>query len=138
MKRICKFCQKEIPQEAHKSRVFCSYECRSLFTKMKYEQFNPDTFRGKTSATTGAISELRVAVDLLAKGYDVFRALSPNCPCDLAILKGERLLRVEVRTTFISTAGKLYKAKNKRDDMNSIDVYAWVLPDKIIYEPALE
>ena len=72
------------------------------------------------------------------KGYNVFRALSPSCPCDLAILKDHKLFKVEVRTAHISTSGKIYKVKNKSDIHNNIDVYAWVLPDEIIYEPELE
>ena len=135
-KKVCKQCGKQIT--GHRGAKYCSYECRALFAKMRYKQFNPDTLKGKTSATTGAISELRVAIDLLANGYDVFRALSPNCPCDLAILKGNKLLRVEVRTSFISVTGKIFKTKNQRDGKNNIDIFAWVLPDKIIYEPELE
>ena len=34
-------------------------------------------------ATRGAIAELRVATDLLARGYHVFRSVSPASPCDL-------------------------------------------------------
>lgn len=42
--------------------------------------------------------ELVVATDLLRRGYDVFRSLSPASTCDLAILKNRRLIRVEVTT----------------------------------------
>jgi len=117
-------------------RKFCSPKCSDAYWKGKYLELNP--FKGKTSATTGAISELRACVDLLAKGYDVFRALSPNCPCDLAVLKDNKLLRIEVRTGHVSTSGKLYRTKGKGDEINNIDIYAWVLPDRIIYEPELE
>ena len=91
---------------------------------------------GKSIVTAGAISELRVAIDLLSKGYNVFRSLSPACPCDFVILKDKQLLRVEVRTTHISSTGKPYKAISKHDD--PIDIYAWVLPNEIIYEPFLD
>ena len=133
--RFCAQCH--IVLEGVKTR-YCSYECREDFTRAKFKELNPDTMKGETSATTGAISELRVAVDLLANGYNVFRALSPNCPCDLAILKNNKLLRLEVRTTFMSITGKPYKTKGKKDDPNNIDIYAWVLPDRIIYEPELK
>lgn len=138
MKRICLFCQKELPKDAHGSRKYCSYECISAFNKAKYRGFNPNDLKGNSRATTGAISELRVSVDLLSKGYNVFRALSPNGPCDLAVLRDDKLLRIEVRTTYISYTGKPYKTKNKKDDPNNIDHYAWVLPNEIIYEPELE
>jgi hypothetical protein len=46
----------------------------------------------------GVLSELVVCVDLLQKGYEVFRGVSPSCSCDLAILKNGKLKRVEVTT----------------------------------------
>lgn len=81
---------------------------------------------------------MRVAVDLLSRGYNVFRALSPSCPCDLAVLKNGKLVRVEVRTTWESAKSGIYKRIGRKDDPDSIDLYAWVLPDRIVYEPELE
>ena len=135
MEKVCIICGTKILKNGQK---YCSYECAKLANRRRFKEVNPDTLRGKTSATTGAISELRVAIDLLAKGYDVFRALSPNCPCDLAILKDHKLLRIEVRTTHISTSGKMYRTISQTDDKGNIDIYARVLPDKIIYEPELD
>jgi len=43
-----------------------------------------------SSGTTGAISELVAAADLMRHGYHVFRALSPNCPSDLVIYRTVR------------------------------------------------
>lgn len=133
MKR-CQTCGKEIGKSRYK---FCSAECLKESSRKGYQKLNPTTFRGTTSATTGAISELRAAVDLLSKGFNVFRALSPSCPCDLAVLKDGQLLKIEVRTAYVSTSGKLYRNINKRDNSDNIDAYAWVLPDKVVYEPEL-
>lgn len=44
----------------------------------------------------GAIGEMLVTVDLMRKGFDVFRAISPSCPCDLIALRGIQMVRVEV------------------------------------------
>ena len=38
------------------------------------------------------------AVDLMKRGYEVFRALSPACSCDLIALGPFGALRIEVRT----------------------------------------
>jgi hypothetical protein len=82
----------------------------------------------------GAIGELIVAADLLKKGYHVFRSCSPSCPCDLAILKDEKLFRVEVKTTQYSRPNsgdslrKKYEAKG-----NTFDVFAHVSKDGIYY-----
>lgn len=39
-----------------------------------------------------------MSADLLAAGFEVFRALSPACSCDLIVLSKGKLVRVEVRT----------------------------------------
>ena len=50
-------------------------------------------------ATVGAIGELRVCADLLERGYEVFRALDQaRHSCDLIALKGNLILRIEVRS----------------------------------------
>lgn len=60
-----------------------------------------------SSSTVGAVGELRVAADLLTKGFEVFRALSPTCSCDLLAMKDGRIIRIECRT---NTAGNLQRA----------------------------
>ena len=44
----------------------------------------------------GAEGELRVTVDLMGKGYEVYRAMSPSASVDLIVLKDSKALRVEV------------------------------------------
>jgi len=74
-----------------------------------------------------------VAVDLLARGYEVFHAFSPSCSCDLAILKDRSLLRVEVKTGY-RWKGKVHHAK-PRD--GCFDIIAVVIEgEPVIYEPS--
>jgi hypothetical protein len=88
---------------------------------------------GVCTATIGAIGELKVCVDLLKKGYAVFRSVSPACFCDLVIAKDGRLTTVEVRTGKRNARGELsYPHENRAE------VMAIVLPDEIIYLPELE
>jgi hypothetical protein len=54
--------------------------------------------KGLSASTIGAISELAVCADLLSKGYDVFRSVSPGAQCDLIAQKDGNLIRVEVKT----------------------------------------
>lgn len=90
---------------------------------------------GIAAPTVGTISELLAAADLLTRGYAVFRALSPACPSDLAILKDGRLITVEVRTAYWNRANnKLIYAK--RADPSHL--YALVVGNKVHYEPPLE
>jgi hypothetical protein len=92
---------------------------------------------GLPSGTTGAISELLVSSDLLRRGYAVFRALSPSCSCDLAILKGGRLFRVEVRTAYRHQ--KTRRLFYPKVDPEKSDIAALVVGGtEIIYIPELE
>jgi len=135
MEHFCVYCGKKLPTIKWK---YCGHQCKAEFLKAKFKQENPTLLRGNSSSTTGAISELRVAVDLMAKGFDVFRALSPACPCDIVVAKNNTLLRIQVRTSYISVSGKMYKHASKRDNPDDIDLYAWVLPNEILYEPSLD
>src|SRR5229473_1308913 len=65
--------------------LYCSPKCAAEAARRRngvIRQF-PDLSASKV----GAISELVVTADLLAKGFDVFRALSPAASCDLAIVR---------------------------------------------------
>lgn len=88
------------------------------------------------SGTKGAVGELRVAVDLFERGYEVFRSLAQCCSCDLLVLKSGKILRVEVRT--VPVAKEKWWRNKRAKDSGRQDVFAWVLPDRIIYEPSLE
>lgn len=82
----------------------------------------------------GAIGELRVSADLLARGYDVFRAVSPCAKVDLVALKGGRTIRVEVKTgAYSGLKGKVYHIPL---NPSRFDVLAIALPDRIAYEPS--
>ena len=85
------------------------------------------------TGTTGAIQELRVAADLLIRGYAVFRSLSPACSCDLAVIKDKKLIRIEVASAYILKTGKAYFAKHNKD---LYDIMALVFKDgRIEYRP---
>lgn len=135
--RNCKLCGKEIPKRRARHRaLYCSDACRQEELRELYRINNPRAIN-TSPATKGAISELRVAADLLYKGYGVFRALSPSCPCDLAILEGDKLIRVEVKTAYYTSSNNSiqHSASIKNGDY---DILALVLHDRIIYQPSLE
>lgn len=87
-----------------------------------------------TNSDHGALNELRVSIDLMAKGYKLFRALNPNSPFDLVAYKEDKLYRIEVRTGVFKKDGTLGYRKKDRD---KTDIYAWVMPNTIIYEPLI-
>ena len=113
---------------------FCSKKCRNDSNYNRYFTRSAYKANGISTGTVGAISDLRVCVDLLTKGYAVFRALSQSCPCDLAILKDGRLLTIESRT---GTENKETGTINWSKAHFKSDHFAVVLPDRIFYDPEL-
>jgi hypothetical protein len=98
--------------------------------------------RGRTATThskTGAASELLVAADLLGRGIDAFRAVSPDAPCDLMALKGITSARVEVKTVpKRAKTGLPYRVRYQ--DWGKCDILALYYPAEglIEYWPALD
>ena len=87
------------------------------------------------SGKRGAINELRVAIDLTVNGYDVFRAISQSCSCDLIGYKNNHCYRIEVTTGLYGKRGKLQWPPH---DTNLYDVLAVVVwGDEIVYQPTL-
>jgi hypothetical protein len=97
----------------------------------------PTTMRVSTG-TRGRTSELIVQQDLLARGWEVFDAVSPNCKCDLMISRpgSSRSYRVEVKTTsrYTYPDGRVI-AHTPGTTRNVFDVLAVVDGWKITYTP---
>jgi len=131
MEKTCTECSKTFESSRHNAK-YCSRECRYSHNQL---YFIKSSYPGISTGTVGAIGELRVSMDLLIKGFEVFRAVSPSCSCDLAILRNGILLRVEVRTGYeIPKTGKMVFNQVKN---NKADVLAIVLRDRIVYQPDL-
>jgi hypothetical protein len=114
--------------------VFCSDHCYCEDRRVDWKSRNPDRLH-IARPTVGAISELVVAADLLARGYEVFRALSPSCSCDLAILTDGTMIRVEVRTGSLLKNGGISFGW-KESDRARHDVLAVVVNGSIEYRPS--
>ena len=65
----------------------------------------------------GTLSELLVCVDLLSKGWCVYRAMDPQADCDVIATRGPELVRVEVKTD-----GPRIKLKTKRGKFDILAV----------------
>lgn len=128
----CKTCGK--PFDGDGRTVYCGEGCRKENVERRYRKLNPRSTL--PSSTVGAIGELLVCTDLLRRGYEVFRSVSPNCSCDLAVLKNGTLLRIEVRTGHRAANGKIYWPIKKSDQEKS-DHFAVVTDGEIEYHPDL-
>jgi PD-(D/E)XK endonuclease len=76
----------------------------------------------------GAIGEQQVVLDLLERGYEVFKACNPSAPYDLIVDTGYSLERVEVKMNNSRTHSAKYKTP--------ADVLAMVVSrTEILYTP---
>lgn len=82
---------------------------------------------GLPTATTGALAELVVAADLLRRGFEVYRAVSPAAKSDLVIVRDGRILRVQVKTTYRRANGKLMGRCRATDALDPSEVWAFVV-----------
>ena len=130
--RVCRVCEKCF-ETTRRQQVFCSHDCSKAFSARGHSERNPR--QPLPTNTVGAIAELIVAVDLLRRGYSVFRALSPSCNCDLAVLKNHSLCRVEVKSAYLTVRGELSYPKC---DASKFDVIALVRNSQIVYRPDIE
>jgi hypothetical protein len=133
----CFYCKKPLnTKKLRRNAMYCSRACRNAQQVVEWNELNPGR-KNIPTASVGAISELLVAADLLGRGYEVFRAVSPACSCDLAILSSGVLTRVEVRTGVIGKTGKVYVSFSKKHDVGRSDVLAVVVNGQITYTPEL-
>lgn len=81
--------------------------CGTYFARVVFQQYCSrkcwvhvqKQSKGEVSTgTQGAIAELSISADLLRKGYNVFRAISPACAYDLVASKFSEVWHIEVRT----------------------------------------
>jgi hypothetical protein len=132
---LCEHCGTEFDphKNSNAKRVkYCSKQCRQA----AHNKLKP-VYPGLSTGKVGAIGELRVSADLLARGYDVYRAVSQASDCDLVAIKDSVTLRIEVRTGQVNPNGSIAYRKSTRDCGKS-DHYTVVLTDQIIYVPCLE
>ncbi len=128
--RICRGCGMPF-ETTNTPKVFCKDTCRR-----KVATLMPSIGReySLSTGTVGALSELRVAIDLMLRGFHVYRAQSPAAPVDLMIFKnGELPLKVEVKTGH-ERNGHLYIPPLKT---NNHDILAIATPTEIHYMPEL-
>lgn len=89
-----------------------------------------------SSHTIGCIGEMLVCADLMQKGWDVYRSISPHAPVDLMARRDRKTVAVEVRSGRKKLDGRVVFGKPLRE--KSWEVIAVVLPDgEIHYQPEM-
>lgn len=133
--KLCVRCQAPISIGRVRRRAkFCTNDCSSANTRELFAVNNPRI--PVPTGTVGAISEMRVAVDLFTRGFSVFRALSPACGCDLIAMRGDAVFRVEVKTAYIGLRGVRCAPKARND---CFDIMAYAYKSGLVeYDPPLK
>jgi predicted nucleic acid-binding Zn ribbon protein len=112
------------------NKKYCSAKCGYLaFRKRQNKKYDIPLSKG----TIGALHELVVSAELMRKGFHVFRAQSPSCPCDLIAMNQGDILRIEVTTGTYFMNGKT--GFPPRKDEHKFDILAIVFHDgKILWK----
>lgn len=82
-------------------------------------------------SAVGAASELLVCVDLMNRGYEVFRALCPHASVDLLAMKDGAVYKVQVKTGKLTNRSRLLISL--RHDIGRYDLLAVVVRDHGIF-----
>ncbi len=132
--RRCVICDAVLTWKPHWT-PWCGEQCKQKYITRQKERdggLNPPVGVYQP-ATLGAIKEYEVVIDLLKKGYDVYRACSPNSVCDLVTIKDGKVIRIEVTTGRYTPKEGRYHFDNHQAASDGFDIIAVVLHDKIIY-----
>jgi hypothetical protein len=94
---------------------------------------------GFSKSSTGTLNELLTCADLIKRGWHTFRSVTPDSPCDLVAVKGEAVVRVEVKTAreYTKPSGERYVVYPKPSATQRYDVLATVLDGVVTYMPTL-
>lgn len=138
-KRDCCYCKLPF-QPRRDDQKYCGKGCREAAYNESLQVRSQLRERGISPGTVGAIAEMLVCADLLRRGYDVFRAVSPNSPADLVVLYEHKLYSIEVRTGYRKFAGSDgYVVTNPRHFANilAVVIHGDGGTPEIFYTPAL-
>jgi len=133
--KVCIVCEKTIEGKwIRADRKFCGEICSKKYKQKVYRSLNPPL--NLTTGMVGCLHELEVTCDLIKRGFHVYRAVSGNSDCNLAIVKDNKLIRVEVTTgRYEPKEGKYFYPHH---DESKYDLLAIIFYDgKIIYKPEI-
>lgn len=109
--------------------VYCDRFCANRHKK----SLNPN--KGMASGHVGAMNEMKTCCDLIKRGFEVFRSVSPANGVDLVIIdENKKTLRVEVTTGRYLPSGAITYTTH---DNEKYDIIAVVTDKEIKYIPDL-
>jgi hypothetical protein len=131
-KKECPVCNKIFSTHRFNQK-YCSPEC----SKSKpWDSFVDLKFK-ISPGTKGTITEFLVCVDLMKRGYNVFRAISPNSPFDIIAVNHQATHRIEITSGNMIGEKLIYNKHNKWKDHFDIIAVVILSGNKIIYIPEI-
>src|ERR1700742_2064229 len=129
--RSCPHCGGEV--KGRQDKKYCSLSCQTGAYRVRAGRVGSGYIDVPTG-TVGAMAELRVCVDLMSRGWHVFRAQSPSCPVDLIAMKEGLCKMVEVKTGYVRSTGLIHRPKC----VNPYDVLCIVTSKGMFYRDPQE
>lgn len=105
LEKSCAICKKGFSSNQPFAK-YCSAKCRVVAWQPEKTKWAIPT------GSVGTVGELLVSADLLLKGYEVYRALSPSASCDILALQNGNIYKFEVRTGYYKNDKILYGVQN--------------------------
>ena len=132
---ICGYkpCGKEfIPGPRQKGIKHCSRKCTRAAENLR--RHGEGRSNGLFTGTQGAVGELVAASNLLERGFEVYRSMSPFSSCDLIAMKNGKLIRVEVKYRTSPIAAGYDVGRHQR---SKFDLLVVITPSGVSYRPEI-
>lgn len=125
----CAICGHEFMPRTDRHRL-CSLKCRKEWNRRIYGNDTLATHNDRNMI--GAAGEMIVCADLLAVGFEVYRAVSPSQSCDIIAMACGEVWRIESRVSAVNRFNGR-NARNRRGATEGkYDIIAFVLPDRSV------
>jgi len=111
----CATCGKPFIQVGPR-HLYCSKRCQPWHGKYRSNSELPST-------ATGALAELIVGIDLIRKGYDTFKSITPCSKFDLVAFKNGAIYKIEVKTAHKLDKGKVSFSPHRHADHDILALY---------------
>ena len=96
---VCSVCKKTKKTNQIRQKL-CDEKCRKEF-------YGRQGRLNIATSSVGAISEMAICIEMLKRGYSVFRTVSQSSFCDVIAVKKKEILMMEVRTGYKDLSGNI-------------------------------
>jgi len=126
--RNCKMCgQVFIPTTHH--HLYCSEKCNHKY----HDEVVPNCYPGASTMVKGEVSEHLVIIDLLLRGWHVFKPVSFGCGFDYIAMRAGTMYKIEVKLGHKRRRNGKLEVVLAKTENPQYDVIATVWDNQIFY-----